>query len=123
MSVVAERISIMEIGDLQSELRAFTAERDWEQFHTIKNLILALTGEVGELAASVQWLESVDLDALNADPKLRAAFNEEIADVFIYLLRLADVSQTNLIEVARNKIEKNAKRYTVEKSRGNARKQ
>jgi NTP pyrophosphatase (non-canonical NTP hydrolase) len=113
----------MEIEDLQSELRAFTAERDWEQFHTIKNLILALTGEVGELAASVQWLESVDLDALNSDPKLRAAFNEEIADVFIYLLRLADVSQTNLIEVAKNKIEENAKRYTVEKSKGNARKQ
>ena len=123
MSVVAERISIMEIGDLQSELRAFTAERDWEQFHTIKNLILALTGEVGELAATVQWLESVDLEALNSDPKLRASFNEEIADVFIYLLRLADVSQTNLIEVAKNKIEENAKRYTVEKSRGNARKQ
>jgi NTP pyrophosphatase (non-canonical NTP hydrolase) len=63
------------------------------------------------------------LDALNSDPKLRAAFNEEIADVFIYLIRLADVSQTNLIEVAKNKIKDNAKRYTVEKSRGNARKQ
>lgn len=113
----------MSIESLQNELREFTDKRDWQQFHTIKNLVLALTGEVGELAAVVQWLDSVDASTFAKDPKLKKAFESELADVFIYLLRLADVSGSNLIEISKIKMSENAARYTVEKSRGNADKQ
>jgi len=113
----------MDIEGLQLQLRTFARERDWEQFHTIKNLVLALTGEVGELAATVQWLEGLDAKELDLDPDVRQAFDEELADVFLYLVRLADVAKTDLTRVAGEKIVKNAKRYTIEKSFGNAEKQ
>lgn len=105
------------------QIRNFARERDWEQFHTIKNLILAVSGELGELASVVQWISDLDSSSLEADPKLKAAFEEEVADIFIYLLRLADVSNIDLIKVTKEKMRENSLRYTVEKAKGNARKQ
>jgi len=113
----------MDLEDLQVQIRNFARERDWEQFHTIKNLILAVSGEIGELASVVQWISDIDSSSLEADPKLRAAFEEEVADIFIYLLRLADVSNIDLIKVTKEKMRENSLRYTVEKAKGNARKQ
>lgn len=113
----------MDIQNLQEQIRIFAQERDWEQFHTIKNLILAMSGELGELASVVQWISDIDSSSLEADFKLKAAFEEEVADIFIYLLRLADVSNVDLIEVAQEKMKENSLRYTVEKAKGNARKQ
>ena len=113
----------MDTQDLQEQIRKFAEERDWEQFHTIKNLILAISGELGELASVVQWISDIDSSSLEADPKLKAAFEEEVADIFIYLLRLADVSNIDLIKVTKEKMRENSLRYTVEKAKGNARKQ
>jgi NTP pyrophosphatase (non-canonical NTP hydrolase) len=89
-------------------LTAFAEDRNWQRFHTPKNLALALAGEVGELAAELQWLtpdESFDLDE-DARQRLR----DEIADVLIYLVRLADVTDINAVEAAHDKVTRNASR-------------
>ena len=112
----------MSLNELQVRLRQFTDARDWEQFHTIRNLILALVGEVGELAESVQWLGEIDKDYFKNNPEKFESFKDEIADIFIYLVRIADVSEIDLLQVASDKMKKNESRYTVENSKGNAKK-
>lgn len=113
----------MDINALQNEIASFASERDWEKFHTIKNLVLALVGEAGELASVVQWLENVDKEFLDSNMEIRQNLSEELADVFIYLLRIADVSGIDILEATQEKLKKNGLRYTVEKSFGNAKKQ
>lgn len=103
---------------LTEQLRAFAAERDWEQFHSPKNLTMALSVEVAELMEHFQWLteaESRDLDA-----KTKAAVSEEIADVLLYLTRLSDKLDIDMEKVALDKLKQNAIKYPVEKSRGRA---
>ena len=128
----------MDITRLQSEIDEFAQERDWEQFHTVKNLILALVGEVGELAEIVQWKTDLEIETelspvglavhaitepLSYDSDLKSRLEEELADVFIYLLRIASVSDIDLMKAAKIKMQLNQARYTVEKSKGNAEKQ
>ena len=112
----------MSLNELQVRLRQFTDARDWEQFHTIRNLILALVGEVGELAESVQWLGEIDKDYFKNNPEKFESFKDEIADIFIYLVRIADVSEIDLLQAASDKMKKNESRYTVKNSKGNAEK-
>ncbi len=108
---------------LVEEIRAFAQERDWERFHTPKNLAMALAGEVGELVAELQWLEREELDeALAPGTELHGRLTGEVADVFIYLLRLADTSGIDLVAAARDKLRVNASRYPVETARGTAHK-
>jgi dCTP diphosphatase len=113
----------VDIEGLQQEIANFASKRDWEKFHTIKNLVLALVGEAGELASVVQWLEGIDKTFLDANQDIRQDLADELADVFIYLLRIADVSGINLMSAAEEKMKKNSARYTIEKSFGNAEKQ
>ena len=128
----------MELPKLQSEIDQFAKERNWEQFHTVKNLILALVGEVGELAEIVQWKTDSEIETelspvgllaraitepLSYDSDLKSRLEEELADVFIYLLRIASVSDINLMKAAEIKMQLNRARYTIEKSKGNAKKQ
>ena len=104
---------------LISSLRAFTAARDWEQFHTPKNLVLALAGEVGELAAEVQWRTDAQIsEAATAGTPEIARVRDEMADVLIYLVRLADVLDVDLIEAANAKIDRNEQRYPEHLARG-----
>lgn len=107
------------ITDLQARVREFAKERDWEQFHSPKNLALALCGEVGELAEIFQWLtekqSSLQGNALNHA-------GEEMADIFLYLLRLSDQLGLDLLDCAYRKLEKNDVKYPVEQAHGNARK-
>lgn len=98
----------------------FGSERGWDSFHTPKNLIMALTGEVGELAELFQWLTDDQSRALMDDSTRRVPVEEEIADVFIYLLRLADVLQIDLAAAAEAKLLKNAKRYPIQQVYGRA---
>ena len=109
-----------DLSELQERIRKFAGERDWDQFHTPKNLSMAVAGEVGELLEVFQWLTPEQSQVLDGRTKERAA--EEMADVFIYLLRLADILEVDLARAARDKIEINAKRYPVEKAKGNAQK-
>ncbi len=105
--------------DLVNRLRQFTAARDWDQFHSPKNLAMALAGEVGELLAELQWLSDEEIEvALNGDSALRGALENEIADVFIYLVRLADKTGIDLYEVANAKIQRNENRYPVDAAYG-----
>jgi len=100
-----------EIEALIAEVRAFAVSRDWEQFHTPKNLAMAIAGEAGELVAEFQWLkeEESTRSALSAEK-----FNDielEVADVAIYLIRLSDVLGIDLAEVIRKKLEINEARF------------
>ncbi|MEO6886960.1 MAG: nucleotide pyrophosphohydrolase [Jatrophihabitantaceae bacterium] len=92
------------LTQLQTSIREFVSERDWQKFHDPKSLLLALVGEVGELAELFQWLPAPDVAALAAQDPLRARAGEELADVFIYLLQLADALGIDLIPVTNEKL-------------------
>ena len=103
-------------------LRRFADDRDWNQFHTPKNLVMALAGEVGELVAEFQWLTPAQSATVMADEEAGDRVRAEIGDVMIYLTRLADVLGIDLVEAARDKLAGSARRYPVDSSRGSARK-
>ena len=107
---------MVSISELTEQVRKFSDERDWNQFHSVKNLILALVGEVGELAAEVQWLTSQEIEERIGDKEIAA----EIADIALYLIRLSDVLRIDLSEAISQKLLENAEKYPVDKSRGNA---
>jgi len=105
---------------LRERLRAFAAARDWEPFHTPKNLAMALVGEAGELIAHFQWLTAAQSEAENIPAETRTAIEAEMADVLIYLVRLADRLGVDLLAAAAAKIELNERRYPAERARGSA---
>ena len=109
-----------DLENLRDQLRRFAAERDWDQFHSPKNLASALVVEAAELLERFQWLTEEQSRALSADDKQKVT--EEIADVFVYLIRLADKLDVDLFEAAREKIARNAEKYPVDKARGSAKK-
>ncbi len=100
---------------LRTRLAAFAAERDWNQFHNPKNLAMALTAEAGELLEHFQWLTPEQ--AASLPPDERDAVALECADVLLYLLRLADKLGVDLVAAAERKLQLNAQKYPVEKSR------
>lgn len=112
----------MTVEDQQRSLRDFAREREWEQFHDPKNLVMALSGEVGELSEVFQWLTPAESQDVMVDPRRAEQVRHELADVYAYLLRLADVLEVSLAEALQEKMELNARRYPVEASRGHARK-
>jgi dCTP diphosphatase len=105
---------------LRDALRRFAAERDWDPFHSPKNLAVALSVEAAELLEPFQWLTDEQSGAL--PPETRARVSEEVADVLLYLIRLADRLDLDLIACATEKLRRNAEKYPVGKARGNARK-
>ena len=106
-----------DLAVLRDQLRQFAQERDWQQFHTPRNLLRALVGEIGELAALFQWLTGEQAAALMDSPEQAARVREELADVFGYLLRLADVLHVDLAEALEAKIRINAQRYPADRAR------
>jgi dCTP diphosphatase len=105
---------------LRDRVREFAAVRDWDRFHSPKNLSMALAAEAGELLELFQWATEEQSAALDTD-KLEKV-RHELADVFIYLLRLADKLGVDLLDAAAEKIELNALKYPAERVRGDARK-
>ena len=101
---------------LRDEIRDFAQARDWEQFHTPKNLAMALSIEVAEIMEHFQWLSAQQSASLDAAKREEVA--QEIGDVLIYLTRLADVLEIDPVEAAVSKIKLNAVKYPVEKSKG-----
>ena len=112
--------SVDSLIELRDALRRFAVERDWQQFHTPKNLAIALSVEASELLEHFQWLSDAESQSLDA-PQL-ARVREEIADVLLYLLRLADRLDVDLLAAARDKLALNASKYPADKSRGSSRK-
>ena len=110
----------MTVRQLQLLLAAFAEARDWRQFHTPRNLALALVGEVGELAALLQWLSDEEVEVWLNDERGREKLAAEMADVFAYLLRLADVANVDLAAALRNKTLLNEARYPQDRARGSA---
>ena len=109
-----------ELESLRDELRSFAAERDWDQFHSPKNLAMALAGEAAEVLEVFQWLTEEQSRGLDA--KAHAAVSEEIADVLLYVIRLADKLGVDPVVAARAKLAANARKYPADKARGNAKK-
>lgn len=109
-----------ELDRLVAQLRDFARERDWDQFHSPKNLAMALAVEAAELLEIFQWLTEEESRTL--EESRRAQAREEIADVLLYVLRLADRLGIDPLRAAADKIRKNAERYPAEKVRGQARK-
>ncbi|GAA0523298.1 nucleotide pyrophosphohydrolase [Saccharopolyspora thermophila] len=99
------------VAGLRSRLREFAAARDWEQYHTPRNLAMALSGEAGELIAELQWLDDDRIKAALAEGPLRERLADEAADVLLYLVRLADVCGIDVIDAAYAKIERNETRF------------
>ena len=102
-----------DLEQLRDRLRVFATERDWERYHIPKNLAMALAVEAAELMEPLQWLTSEEAGAVRIDPETRAALEDEIADVAIYLIRLADVLGVDLADAVVKKIGRNEGRFPV----------
>jgi dCTP diphosphatase len=108
------------LEDLRDVIRAFAYARDWEQFHTPKNLTMAMIVEAAELVEHFQWLTPAESARLG--PEAIEEVCQEIGDVLIYLTRLADVLGIDPLQAAFDKVKSNERRYPVEKARGNNKK-
>jgi NTP pyrophosphatase (non-canonical NTP hydrolase) len=115
-------MSSLNLEKLNSEIEKFVTERDWDQFHSVKNLAMALNVESSELLEIVQWMSEADSNQLKHDPDKKAKLQDEVADIFYYLLRIIQKTDINLEEAMFSKLKKNAEKYPVEKARGNSKK-
>ena len=110
----------MDLEKIKEFQREFAKERDWEQFHTPKNLSMALSVEASELLEIFQWLTAEQSSELKDSDKEKVS--EELADITYYLLRIADITGIDLEDAVWKKMRKNAEKYPVEKAKGNAKK-
>jgi dCTP diphosphatase len=108
------------IDEIKIAMRSFAEARDWDQFHSPKNLSMALAGEAGELLECFQWLTEEQSKKLSEKQLLAVA--DEIADIQLYLIRLADKLDLDILSECRRKIEANAAKYPIDKSKGSAKK-
>jgi dCTP diphosphatase len=111
-------MSELDLGEVREFLRRFAAERDWEQFHTPKNLAMALAAEAGELLEVLQWLTPQQSD--NLSDEQRHALADELADVLQYVVRLADVTGVDLASEVWRKLRENEQRYSPDSVRGSS---
>ena len=111
---------VMDLEKIKEFQREFAKERDWEQFHTPKNLSMALSVEASELLEIFQWLTAEQSSELKDSDKEKVS--EELADITYYLLRIADITGIDLEDAVWKKMKKNADKYPVEKAKGNAKK-
>lgn len=102
---------LIDVARLEEALQQFADERDWQQYHSPKNLAMALTGEVGELVEIFQWLTEEQSRVAGTDPKTARAVRDEIADVLLFLVRLSSVLGVDLNEAVTHKLAQNSKKY------------
>lgn len=108
------------VAELRARVLAFARERDWEQFHSPKNLSMALAAEAGELMEHFLWAESKTSGEILRVAKKRRQIEDEIADVVIYALEFANISGIDLAAAIEAKLAQNAQKYPVEKAKGRA---
>ena len=111
-----------DLDTIKNLLIQFRDDRNWQQFHTLKNLIISLNLEAAELLELTQWKTDEELAILKADGRFQEQLKDECADVLLYLLLIAGDSGFDLIQAAEEKIKKNAVRYPVALSHGSAKK-
>ncbi|RUR55182.1 nucleotide pyrophosphohydrolase [Vreelandella populi] len=114
--------TLVDVKALSKALESFAQDRDWAQFHSPKNLVMALTGEVGELNEIFQWMSEQQSHTAAQNSDTAQAVKDELADVFLYLVRLAAVLGVDLDSAARDKLALNAAKYPIEKARGSSKK-
>lgn len=117
--VFMNSINITKINSMVSQ---FNEERDWDQFHSVKNLAMALSVETSELLEIFQWMKEEDSNNISKNPILKQKLQDEVADIFVYLLRIAVKSNIDIEQAVFEKIQKNGLKYPVEKSKGNSKK-
>jgi dCTP diphosphatase len=110
------------IGQLRDEVRRFVAEREWEQFHDLKNLAMAIGVEAGELMDLFRWVENAKAAEVMGEAEGAEKVRHELADVFLLLLSFANAAGIDLSAAAAEKLEINRRKYPVAESRGSARK-
>jgi NTP pyrophosphatase (non-canonical NTP hydrolase) len=113
---------ILNITKLKNKIEYFASERDWNQFHTPKNLAMALSVEASELVEIFQWLTQEESLNVSKDTKLKERVAEEVSDVLTYAIRLCDILNIDMEEALLKKIVKNGEKYPVEKAKGSAKK-
>jgi len=105
------------LEELRQRMRKFSSEREWNRFHTPRNLLMALVGEVGELAEVFQWAGEVEVGVPEFSPEKKIHLGEELSDVLLYLVRLADCCDVDLGVAVEDKMKKNEEKYPVEAAR------
>ena len=113
---------LIDVTRLADQLEQFATERDWAQFHSPKNLVMALSGEVGELNEIFQWMSERASKEAGRDPRTAKAVQDELADVLLYLVRLSSVLGVDLNAAVQQKLKTNAMRYPADKVRGSSKK-
>lgn len=112
----------LDLKKINSEIEKFASDRDWDQFHSVKNLSMALSVESAELLEIFQWFTEEQSNKIYNDPKTMSKVEDEVADIFVYLLRIVSKTNINLETAVLNKLKKNAEKYPIEMSRGNSKK-
>lgn len=121
-TVVATTETLIDTHRLATALQRFADDRDWQQFHSPKNLLLALTGETGELCEIFQWMSEADAKEAAKRPETAQAVKDELADVLMYLVRLSTVLGVDLNEAVTNKLALNGQKYPVDKAKSTSKK-
>jgi len=120
VGIVDESFSECSLENVRQLMSNFAKERDWEQYHTPRNLVLAMVGEVGELAEIFQWKGEVKPGVPNFSENEKTHLEEELSDVLLYLVRIADRCNVDLAKAVKEKVEKNAKKYPAEECKGSS---
>jgi dCTP diphosphatase len=113
---------LLDISRLADALQRFADDRDWQQFHSPKNLLLALTGETGELCEIFQWMSEADAKDAAKRPETAQAVRDELADVLMYLVRLSSVLGVDLNDAVTSKLALNGQKYPVDKAKSTSKK-
>lgn len=116
------RMKTIDLPKIQTLVEQFATDREWDKFHSVKNLSMALSVESSELLEIFQWLTEEESNRVHLDPKTMTKVEDEVADVFVYLLRIVGKTNMNLEQAVLNKLQKNAEKYPVDKARGNSKK-
>lgn len=115
-------MDVLEIGKMKEKIRTFVSEREWGQYHTAKNISMALTIETNELMEIFLWLNDQEISHIAHHPTKIAQIEDEVADIFYWILRLCDHLNIDLQKVFWNKMKKNEEKYPIHLSKGNAKK-
>ena len=119
---IVEFMKNIDLLKLNSELELFVKERDWDQFHSVKNLTMALSVECSELVEIFQWMTEEESNGVTQDQVTIDKVQDEVADIFLYLMRILSKTNIDLESAVKSKIKKNAEKYPVALARGNSKK-
>jgi NTP pyrophosphatase (non-canonical NTP hydrolase) len=112
----------IDLKKLNNEIEQIVSDRDWDQFHSVKNLAMALSVESAELLEIFQWMTESQSNEVKNDPKILGKVEDEIADIFVYMMRIISKTDIDLEKAVLSKLKKNVEKYPVEKSKGNSKK-